>query len=111
MRRLCAVLLPLLSLFKWFGHILFLYKQRVRCDTHIFAMTSHTSTASTAVLILIVVKPAVFLVGRKQSVTDGACTGMLKYWCAGINRDTGWIKLVATKSPSCPKIANSLPLC
>lgn len=109
--RLCAVLLLLLSLFKWFGHILFLYKHRVRCDAHIFSMTFRASTASTAALILIVVKPAVFLMGRKQSVTDGACTGMLKYQCAGINRDTGWIKLVEIKSPSCPKITNRLPLC
>ena len=76
--RLRPVFLPLPSLFKWFGHIVFLYKHRAGCDAHVFSMISHTSKASTAVLILIVVKPAVFFMGRKQSVTDDACTRMLK---------------------------------
>lgn len=66
---------------------------------------------SMAVFILIVVKPAAFLMARKQSVTSGACTRTLKYRCAGVNWDTGLMKLMETKCPWCLKTINRLPLC
>lgn len=56
-----------------------LYKPRARCDARVFSMTSRTSATSPAVVVLIVVKPTAFLMGRRQCVPDGACTRVLKY--------------------------------
>jgi len=109
--RLRPVLLLLPSLFKWFGHILFLYKHKDRCDAHVFSMISHHRYGIHGCFILVLFKPAAFLMRSKQSFTGGACTRMLKYQCAGVNQDTGWIKLMETKRLWYPKITNGLPLC